>query len=503
MMNIAQLFSSSHWPKGMPFALKNSLPGDRQITGIQYRSDQVRPGDLFVAVPGLATDGHLYAPDAAARGASILVAERPVPEAGLPTLLVDDSRKALAALSAVFYGFPAKNLTLIGVTGTNGKSTTTHILEAILREAGWTTGVMGTIDWHYPGHVEPTGTTTPESRDLQARLATMRDAGVSHVVMEVSSHAADLGRIVHTPFDVAVFTNLSQDHLDYHKTMDAYWAAKKGFLESVLDGRNGKDGASLVVNIDDPAGEALLNLCLSRTGGKGLISTARRHPEALIRPGDPRLSATGIRCNLTTPTHTFPILSPLVGTFNLDNLLSATGAAIALDICGNTIKKALEGPLAVPGRLERIQDPKGRFIFVDYAHTPDALEKALLTLKETTPGRLIVVFGCGGNRDRGKRPLMGTIAATWADLCVVTSDNPRNEDPETIIRDILQGMPSQERIWVEKDRRTAIFLAIAEARPGDAVLIAGKGHENYQIVGNNILAFDDREVARKGVLAHA
>lgn len=500
-MKISDLFSPANSLEELISEGTALSQGSLEIRDIHYRSDAVQPGDLFVAIPGLATDGHLFAKDAASRGAAFLVAERPVPEAGLPTVLVKDSRKALAALAAVFYGFPARDLTLIGITGTNGKSTTTHLLESILQKAGHNTGVMGTIDWHYPGYREKSSVTTPESRDLQARLAQMRDAGVSHVVMEVSSHAACLNRIAYAPFDLAVFTNLSQDHLDYHGSMEAYWQCKRGFLEDVLDGVHGKKNAQLVLNIDDPAGETLLNHCLPRTGGRRLISTGR-HPDAVIRPGHTRFSLSGIRCTLATPEESFAISSPMAGAFNLENILSATGAAVALGIPGDRIKEALESPLSVPGRLERIPDTRGRFVFVDYAHTPDALQKALQTLKDAAEGRLIVVFGCGGNRDRSKRPLMGGLAASLADICILTSDNPRKEDPDVILQDILEGIPSRRDVFVEKDRRTAIFMAIHLAHPGDTILIAGKGHEDYQIIGDRVLRFDDRIVAREALASH-
>ncbi|TYT74572.1 UDP-N-acetylmuramoyl-L-alanyl-D-glutamate--2,6-diaminopimelate ligase [Desulfobotulus mexicanus] len=501
-MKVSDLFSPWEKNENTPFILKEKPPENPDIRGIHYSSDKIQPGDLFVAVPGFTADGHSFARQAAKNGAAFLVAERPVPEAGLPTAIVSDSRKALAALSAAFYGFPAENLTLIGITGTNGKSTTTHIIEQILTHAGHATGVMGTIDWHYPGHREAVSTTTPESRDLQARLAAMRDAGVTHVIMEVSSHAIDLGRIDHSPFDVAVFTNLSQDHLDYHGNIENYWNCKKTFLESILDGRYGKKDASLILNVDDPRGEKLLNQCIASTGGNRLLSTGQ-HPDALIRPGNPRFSLSGIRCTISTPEEAIPVNCPLVGAFNLENILVATAAALALKVRPEIIKKALESPLSVPGRLEPVSDPKGRFIFVDYAHTPDALKKALTALKKSTPGRLIVVFGCGGDRDRTKRPLMAGIAADNADFCVITSDNPRSENPEAIIQDIIQGIPEGTPLLVEKDREKAILEAIAMAGPGDTILIAGKGHENYQIVGDKVLSFDDRTVARKGVLFHA
>ncbi|MDL2285970.1 UDP-N-acetylmuramoyl-L-alanyl-D-glutamate--2,6-diaminopimelate ligase [Desulfococcaceae bacterium OttesenSCG-928-F15] len=500
-MRALDLFSQKYWPEGLPFQVKAFPDENPEISGIQYRSDRIRAGDIFVAVPGFSTDGHLFAEKAAKNGAILLVAERPVPEAGIPTILVDKSRKALSALSAAFFGFPGNDLVTIGITGTNGKTTTACLLKEILERAGHKTGLLGTLGWYYGDLHETTDNTTPESRDLQEKLARMRDAGITHLVMEVSSHAADLGRIEHIPFDLGVFTNLSQDHLDYHRTMEAYWECKRAFLLGVLDGKFGKKGSRLVLNIDDPKGENLLNECIAKTGGHRLLSTGS-HPDAIVRAGDPRFSLEGIRMSLSMPEETIALFSPLVGSFNLENMLLASAAASALGISGEAVKEALEHPAPVPGRLERIEDPKGRFIFVDYAHTPDALEKALKVLRHLTKGKLFLVFGCGGNRDRGKRPLMGGIAAKYADSFIVTSDNPRKEEPLAIIEDIRSGIPVSAHYTVNPDRKSAIGEAISKMNAGDALLIAGKGHEPYQIIGETTFPFDDREVAREGIQAH-
>lgn len=496
-MKRSELFHMA-WPEGLPFTVKEMPETDPEIKGICYRSDRVEPGDLFVAVSGHATDGHRYAKDAASRGAVLLVAERPVPEAGIPTILVDDSRRALSALSAAFFGFPAEHLTLIGVTGTNGKTTTARITETILAKAGFATGGIGTIDCHYAGTSIPAANTTPESHDLHATLAAMRDAGITHVVMEVSSHGADLGRIADIPFAVAVFTNLTQDHLDYHGDLATYWGCKRRFLETVARSKANGASSRVVLNMDDPHGEDLINGLLKEGLADRLLSVGT-HPDAIIRPGSPRFSLSGIRTTISTPEAAFPVAAPLVGGFNLENILCATGAAVALGIDANIIKKALESDIAVPGRLEPVFDTKGRFVFVDYAHTPDALEKVLRTVRHLTEKRLITVFGCGGDRDVTKRPLMGKIAAEIADLCVITSDNPRTEDPDAIIQDICEGMQGGANIIVEPDRESAILTAIAKAEPEDAVVIAGKGHETYQIIGAATLDFDDRTMARKGL----
>lgn len=497
-MRALDLFSRQYWPEGCPFGLKALPDKNPEISGIHYRSGRIGPGDIFVAIPGFKTDGHLYAKKAAESGAVFLVAERPVPEAGIPTALVEDSRKALAALSAAFFGFPGNNLVIIGITGTNGKTTTACLLKDILEQAGYRPGYLGTLGCHYGDVHETTENTTPESRDLQEKLALMRDTGITHLAMEISSHAVDLGRIEQVPFDIGVFTNLSQDHLDYHHSMEGYWQSKRKFLEGVLDGKYGKKGSRLVLNLDDPLGEDFLNVCIDKTGGHRLLS-AGVHPDAIVRPGDPRFSMEGIRLSLSMPEETVALFSPLAGAFNLENILSASAAASALGIPGEAVKKALEKPTPVPGRLERIEDSKGRFIFVDYAHTPDALEKALKTLRNLTRGKLLLVFGCGGNRDRGKRPLMGEIAAKYTDFFLVTSDNPRKEEPLSIIEDILTGVPETARFSVIPDRKNAILEAIAALGTGDALLIAGKGHEPYQIIGETVFPFDDRDVAREGV----
>ena len=496
-MKLSELLDMADFPMPPSFAVMAKPDSDPELRLIAYRSDSIEAGDLFVAIKGNVADGHDYALDAEARGAAAIIAQRELPGITIPVVVVDDSRMALSALSAKFHGFPSTDLALIAVTGTNGKTTTARIIEAILEAAGHTVGGIGTIDWHVGDLTGPAPTTTPESADLQAILATMRDRGASHVVMEVSSHAIDLGRTAHCRFAAGAFTNLSQDHLDWHGDMETYWKTKGGFLSHIH-----ASGAAITLNIDDAHGERLLNERLSVSGDKNLVSVGA-HVDAMIRPGSPRFSLKGIRTPLTFPDATFPVQSGLAGRFNLENLLVAAGTAYSLGIDPEAIKRGIENFHAVPGRMERIEDPAGRFVFVDYAHTPDALEKVLRTVRELTSKRVIAVVGCGGDRDRTKRPVMGRIAAGIADLAVITSDNPRTEDPDRIIEDILEGIPEGCDVIVEPDRETAIFAAIGKAAPGDAVVIAGKGHETYQIVGSRTLDFDDRDVARKGLLHHA
>ena len=480
-------------------------PGDPEITAVCYDSRRVVPGALFVAIEGFTADGHRFIPDALDRGAVAVVCRRPV-TCDAVVVRVPDARAALAQLASRFYGQPADRLTLVGVTGTSGKTTVTYLLERILAAAGVSTGVIGTINYRYAGRCFDNPVTTPESADLQAIFRQMADSGVTHVVMEVSSHALDLHRVDGCRFDVAVFTNLSHDHLDYHETMEKYWESKRRLFSDHLKPVDGDRTARAVVNGDDPYGARLaaeMGPAALRTavGGSGDVV-----PREVVR------DLTGIRGRIDTPAGEIVFDSPLVGDFNLDNILSAVGAALALRVAPATIAAGINAGSCVPGRLERIADSGGRFIFVDYSHKPDALENAVAVLRRLTDGRLITVFGCGGDRDRTKRPVMGEIAARASDLTVVTSDNPRSEDPQAIIDKIEVGVRQicTRRLapddmaggWTDKaylvapDRRGAIALAIHAARPGDTVLIAGKGHETYQILADRTVHFDDREVAR-------
>jgi UDP-N-acetylmuramyl-tripeptide synthetase len=477
---------------------------EQVIDSVHYRSKEVTPGGLFVAIKGFSADGHDFIADAVARGAVAVVSQRPVPTS-LPVIQVQNSRKALALIAGGFYGNPSRHLHLTGITGTNGKTTISYLVESILTQAGFSCGVIGTINYRYAGQVRPNPVTTPESLDLQRILAQMQKAGVSHVVMEVSSHALDLFRVAGCQFDLAVFTNLSQDHLDYHGDLETYWRCKKRLFLEYLAAEPRSTRAAAVVNGDDAYGRELLSeLALPK------LSTGTTR-EAMIRPEDCRQDQDGIEARIHTPHGDFKFKSPLVGHHNLENILNATGVGVSLGLPLTTIAAGIERLKCVPGRLENVANPMGRFVYVDYAHTPDALENVLSSLRPLCKNRLICVFGCGGDRDRIKRPLMGEIAARLSDLALATSDNPRSEDPQTIISQILPGVRkavsrrynaeelaagwTEKGYAVESDRKKAIRLAVTASRPGDTILIAGKGHENYQIVGGRTVPFDDRQEA--------
>ncbi|MDZ4179616.1 MAG: UDP-N-acetylmuramoyl-L-alanyl-D-glutamate--2,6-diaminopimelate ligase [Coriobacteriia bacterium] len=459
-----------------------------QVTGIAYRSDAVRPGDAFFCVPGHRFDGHMFAADAVRRGAAALVVTRALPDFdnGLQ-VRVADARLALAYASAAFFGSPSRSLDVVGVTGTNGKTTTTYLIDSVLKASGRRTGLLGTVETRIAEESFEAGRTTPESADLQKLLATMRDAGVDAVSMEVSSHAIDLHRVAAVRFAVAGFTNLTQDHLDYHHTIEEYFSVKKRLFTDL-------DVAVGVINIDDPLGAGLAAELDSAL-------TVGTSSDAAIRATDLRLGSEGSRFTLETPRGSVDVRLPLAGAFNVSNALVAAGCAYALDLPVRVIAEGLGAAPQVPGRLERVEEGQPFRVFVDYAHTPDSLEKAIEAVRRVTPGRVIVVFGCGGDRDPDKRPLMGA-AAQAADHAIVTSDNPRSEDPVGIILQIEDGMLPVRSSWqVEVDRRKAIAAAFAQAVSGDAILIAGKGHEDYQIFADRTIHFDDREVAREELRA--
>ena len=488
------------------------LPADPEISSLHHRAQEVQPGGLFMAIAGFARDGHDFIGQAATNGAAAIVSQKPVEARNLIVVAVDDTRRAMAQVAARYYGHPCSQLTVIGITGTNGKTTTASLLESMLAEAGKKVGVIGTLNCRYASRKVPLAMTTPESLDLQHLMATMHHAGITHVVMEVSSHALDLHRIDACEVDLAVFTNLSRDHLDYHGDMASYWSCKKRLFTDHLKTGQGASQPSAVVNVDDPHGQQLKKqlpgvVVLSTGTGDGCDV----HPERV------QIDLNGIRGTLKTPGGPLAFTSALIGRHNLENILSAVGAALALGVDTDSIRAGIEALTTVPGRLERVRDSAGRLICVDYAHTPDALEHALKALKELTRGHLVCVFGCGGDRDRGKRCQMGAIAGRYADLTVVTSDNPRSEPPMAIIEEVLTGVtdvgareifPDRldvkngfHRYLVEPDRANAIDLAISFTSSGDTLLIAGKGHETYQIIGNRTLPFDDgqkvREILRK------
>lgn len=479
-----------------------------EVTGLACHSREVKEGYLFAAIRGLQTDGNRFIPEALSRGArSLLVESRAEEAAGATQVVVPRIRDALARAAAAFYGDPSLSLTLVGITGTNGKTTCSYLLESILREAGGETGVIGTVNYRYAGRELAAATTTPESLDLQRLLAEMRAEGVTHAVLEVSSHALDLGRVKGCHFDAALFTNLTRDHLDYHGTMENYFRAKELLFTEILRESRKKDRFA-VVNADDPRGEEL-----GRSAGETVL---RYGVETRYEIYPRRFSGDldGIRAEIVTPRGGMEIASPLIGRHNLYNILAAVGAAEALAVPHPVTARGVGKMGRVPGRLDRVPGGEGIRVFVDYAHTPDALERVLETLRSARPARLLVVFGCGGDRDRGKRPAMGRAAARGGDLAVATSDNPRTEDPLKILAEIEEGIRETGRrrispedfgagrgggYWILPDRREAIRRAVAAARPGDVVLIAGKGHEDYQIIGEARIHFDDREEALRAV----
>jgi UDP-N-acetylmuramoyl-L-alanyl-D-glutamate--2,6-diaminopimelate ligase len=454
------------------------------VTGIAYRSDEVRTGDAFFCIAGFAHDGHDFALDAVARGAAAVVGMREIAGLDVPLVLVADTRAALARASACFFGEPSTRLRVVGITGTNGKTTTTYILDSILRASGHVTGVIGTVGIRIADEAAPASRTTPESRDLQALLAAMVGAGVDSVAMEVSSHAIDLHRVDGMEFAAAAFTNLSQDHLDYHRTLEEYFAVKARLFE-------GMPAARRIVNVDDEYGRRLASCAAT-------VWTVGRAADAAVRATDVRLEAASSSFTLVTPAGTAAVRLPLAGDFNVSNALVAAACALALGVALGDVVRGLESAAQVPGRLERIEAGQPFAVLVDYAHTPDGLAKAIAAVREVTKGRVITVFGCGGDRDPEKRPQMGSIAGRLSDVAVVTSDNPRSEDPVGIILQIEDGMADTpaER-FVEVDRHRAITMALDMAREGDAVLIAGKGHEDYQVFADRTVHFDDREVARQ------
>ena len=448
-------------------------------------SRSVRPDSMYLAIRGSQADGHRFLPEAVRRGATAVVVEAPS-GAGVPEIVVRDGRRAALVLGAAWFGHPARRLRLVGVTGTNGKTTTTGLIRHLLNAAG-SSGSIGTLG-AFDGAGEPVtstaGTlTTPGPVDLQATLAALVARGVDRVTMEASSHSLDQGRLDGLSFVAAVFTNLTRDHLDYHGTMESYLSAKLR-LGSMLS----EAGVELV-NLDDPAWQVLP--ARSRRVTFGL------HPAADVRARETVLGAAGSRFRLDGCFGSAEVSLPLLGDFNVANALAAAACALGLGVSLADVTARLSSSPQVPGRMELLSETPC-VVLRDYAHTPDALERALATLRPLTTGRLVVVFGCGGDRDKGKRPLMGRIAAHLADMAVVTSDNPRSEDPGTIIEDIERGMGGAAHLRIV-DRLAAIHAALDQARPGDTLLLAGKGHETYQILGTEKVPFDEREIVGQAV----
>jgi UDP-N-acetylmuramoyl-L-alanyl-D-glutamate--2,6-diaminopimelate ligase len=492
----------------------SSVDCETEIRGIAYDSRRVEPGDLFFALRGGSADGHDHLAAAFKRGAVAAIVESVPADLGLvdrPVVVVRDSRQALAPISTHFFGDPSSELSLIGVTGTNGKTSTTYLAESILQRAGVPAGVIGTLDIRYAGERQPAVNTTPESCEIQRNLRAMRDHGIECAVMEVSSHGLALGRVRGCGFAIAALTNVSQDHLDFHDSMDAYRAAKTRLFDTYL-----RANGSAVVNVDDASADAFIRAA-ERVGAKLIRVSRNSESAAEVRLEQARVELNGTDARIALPGGTLKLRIPLVGDFNLENTLVACGIAVALDIDPKTIADGVENCPQVPGRVERVQTSREAepMVVVDYAHTPDAVEKLLATLRPLANERLVAVFGCGGDRDRSKRPLMAEAVARWSDRVVATSDNPRSEDPLQILKDVEAGLATLRRVEAEaldategsyamiSDRRHAIEAAIGIARPGDMVVIAGKGHEDYQIVGPDRLHFDDREQARSALLARS
>jgi len=457
--------------------------GDPLITSVAYDSRQVIPGSLFIALRGLKADGSQFIREAIAKGAAAIISESEISTGkDVPIVLVENARKALAELSWSFFNHPERALTLVGVTGTNGKTTVASILRGVLEYSGIRAGLAGTLGIYYGDTQIETPRTTPESTDLAAHFAAMRDQGFTHVVMEVTSIGIDLERIWKLPFRVAAFTNLTRDHLDYHGTEDAYREAKlRLFREQDRD-------ATAVINVDDPHADHF------KGAAHGAVRTYGIESEADFHTRDLKLSRRGISFTLHAGNRTIPVTTPLIGSFNASNVLAVIGIADALNIPLTTAAQALREAVPARGRAEIVLTSAPFTIVVDYAHTPDALEKILTTLRELNPRRILTVVGAGGDRDRGKRPLMAEVSYRLSDLLFLTSDNPRSEDPESILDDMAAGLPPKSTFIRNASRRTAIEMALNEAGDDDIVLIAGKGHETYQEIQGVQHPFDDRQI---------
>jgi UDP-N-acetylmuramoyl-L-alanyl-D-glutamate--2,6-diaminopimelate ligase len=460
-----------------------------EITGLEYDSRRVKPGDLFFAFPGSKADGRRFASDALARGAVAVVSETPKPDDfdGL-WLQAQHGRQTLSLAARSFYGRPDERLKLTGITGTNGKTTTSYLVDSILREAGATTAMIGTIEYHLAGRVLRAANTTPESLDLMRLFNDLEREGGTHVTMEVSSHALELGRVYGLEFHTAVFTNLTRDHLDFHGTMEAYFAAK----QRLFDGAGARPPRFAILNRDDEYSRRLKISPRTEAIDYGFA------PDSMLRPRHVASSLNGLRFDVQFRKVRFPVESPLIGRINVYNILAACGTGLSYGIAPEVIARGIAKLQAVPGRFERVDEGQPFTVVVDYAHTDDALRNVIAVARGLNPKRVITLFGCGGDRDRTKRPLMGVAAAEGSDFVVLTSDNPRSEDPLTIMNDALVGIRRFDVPHViEPDRETAIRRALKDAREGDLVLLAGKGHETYQVLKDRTIDFDDRAVARE------
>ncbi|MBN1276679.1 MAG: UDP-N-acetylmuramoyl-L-alanyl-D-glutamate--2,6-diaminopimelate ligase [Deltaproteobacteria bacterium] len=479
---------------------------EMEVNGLAYSSLEVKPGFLFVAIKGNSQNGHDYMTEAVKNGAVALVGEdfRDI-HMQFPRIVVKDSREALSALAANFYDHPNRKINLAGITGTNGKTTTSYILESMLSAAGRMPGIIGTVNYRLPGLTLHAPVTTPESLDLMRILRMMEDNGVTDAVIEVSSHALVQKRTNDCPFRVVIFTNLTRDHLDYHHSMEAYFEAKTLLFRNTSKERP-VNFTKAIINTDDPKGKELAKITdfpvLTYGSGK----------DCDFRAYQLRLTRAGLTARMITPSGEMDIRSQLLGSYNIYNILAASAAAYAMDIEIDIIREGIGNLKSVPGRLELVDPGRLPAVIVDYAHTPDALHKSLTAVKEIVTGKVITVFGCGGDRDRGKRPEMGRIAGENSNIAIITSDNPRTEDPESIIEQVEKGIlecgleklsnthnKGSSGYFLEKDRKKAILKAVEIADSKDLILIAGKGHEDYQIVGKEKRHFDDREAAKEAL----
>ena len=460
---------------------------DIQINTIQHDSRNVSPGDLYVAIKGGTHDGHDYIDAAIWRGATAVVGEIPPPGDGAPYIQVGNTRKAEAKITSAFYGHPWRSMKLIGITGTNGKTSTAHLIESILQEHGIRTGLIGTVVRRIGSEEKNADLTTPESSALHRILYSMFQQKTETVIMEISSHALDQYRVEGLVFRLAMFTNLSHDHLDYHRSMEDYTAAKQRLFTQVdpVEGEN-------IMNGDDPMSQVM-----AQQNHRPVFTFSAAPGKADVFPVSAHFSLNGIEAVLHTPKGTLDVRSSLAGRHNLYNIMAAASAGLCLGIPAGEITSGIEKVSCIPGRLEPVVEGQSFSVLVDFAHTPDAMEKVMTALRGLITGNLIVVFGCGGDRDKSKRPLMGSIAEQLSDRAILTSDNPRNEDPEHIIQDTLEGVADKDAMDVIIDRTEAIRHALDIAKEADCVLILGKGHELYQAIGTEKIPHDDREVARK------
>lgn len=469
---------------------------DVQVNAVHYDSRKIVQSDLFVAIRGTAYDGHIFITHAVNNGAKVVVMDNDMflPDsyfmhAGVVKIVVTNTRIALAKISANYFGHPGNKLQMIGVTGTNGKTTTTYLMKSILESGGKSAGLIGTIEYIIGNKVFPATHTTPESLELQGLLANMENHGCASAVMEVSSHALHQHRVDEISFRAGVFTNLTQDHLDYHVSMEEYFKAKQKLFEH-LD-----SNSSAIVNVDDEWGARMLAATTAKKLSYGIT------PDADVRATNISLSMHGTSMSIVHEDEKTDITSSLIGRFNVSNILAAFATGVALGVPKQSMKSAIQLTKSVRGRFEQITSPSGWTAVVDYAHTPDALLKALLAVRDIfqgeQSGKIITVFGCGGNRDRSKRPKMADIATTYSDLTIVTSDNPRHENPEAIIDEVFTGVKSGTQVIRETNRKLAIVEALKRASSNDVVLIAGKGHEDYQVIGDEKIHFSDREIVEE------